>query len=136
MPWKDGLVSMTRKERLSKNNASRNDAEHFGEPWTGDELDELCKNWDGTDETLEVIAYCLGRTIEGCRQRYYEHLHGASVNGTDTEPIRSPKTRQNGKVTPTFRAGWLYAVCDVCRKTKDVYMDQHGVKLCEDCEED
>lgn len=126
---------MARKERTSKNDASRNNAEHYGEPWTGDELDELCRNWDGSDETLEVIAFCLGRTIEGCRQRYYEHLHGASVQGTDTEPIRSPTTRQNGKVTPTFRAGWLVARCDHCREPKDVFMDRNGNKTCEDCDD-
>lgn len=116
----------------ARNDASRNHAEHHGEPWTGDELDELCRNWDGTDETLEVIAFCLGRTIEACRQRYYEHLHGAVVS----DPIRTPKTRQNGNVTPTFRAGWLVAKCDGCFIVQDVYMDAKGKKLCERCDEE
>ena len=120
------------EQSKARNDASRKHAEHHGEPWTLDELDEMCRNWDGTEETLEVIAFCFGRTIEACRQRYYEHIHGAAVS----EEIRTPKTRQNGKVTPTFRAGWLVAQCNNCMITQDVFMDARGIKLCERCDEE
>jgi hypothetical protein len=118
--------------REPKNDASRNTAGHHHEPWTGDELDELCRNWDGTDETLEVIAYVLGRTIEACRQRYYVHIHASLAS----DLVRQPTTRQNGVVTPTFRAGWLIAKCDSCFISQDVFMDAKGVKLCERCDEE
>lgn len=124
------MVAQT-DESKARNDASRKHAEHHGEPWTLDELDELCRNWDGTDETLEVIAFCFGRTIEACRQRYYEHVHGHPL----AAPIRKPKLRVKGDVVPTFRPGWLFAQCDRCGLTTDVYMDHSGTKTCEDHEE-
>ena len=115
--------------RAPKNDESKVNADHNREPWTADELDELCKNWDGTDPTLEVIAFVLGRTIEACRQRYYVHVHG------ETGRVREPVGRSKGEVVPTFRPGWLFATCSFCGRTTDVYMDHSGTKTCEDHEE-
>lgn len=117
------------EKRAVKNDESKKTAENYNEAWSGDELDELCKNWDGTDATLEVIAFVLGRTIESCRQRYYVHVH------EDTGAMRIPVDRKRGDVIPTFRPGWLFAQCSSCGRTTDVYMDHSGTKTCEDHEE-
>jgi hypothetical protein len=114
-------------ERQRKNDESRQHAEHHGEPWSIDELDQLCTNWDGTDETLEVIAFVLGRTIEGCRQRYYEHQNGTPVTEVVEKAIRVRR------MVP--QRGWFFGYCAACKTTKDVHMVV-GVMLCEECEEE
>lgn len=72
---------MTRdyRERCEYNDRSRNHAEHFAEPWMQDELEFLLNEFADAkgDRDLElVVAECLGRTIEACRQRYYVALNG------------------------------------------------------------
>lgn len=68
----------TRDERrLEKNEASKNHAEHYREPWLDHEV-ELLLQWDGSDSELSDLAELLGRTREACRQRYYESRSGRS----------------------------------------------------------
>jgi hypothetical protein len=64
-------------ERLARNDESRNKAGHHREPWSVDEVDFLMQ-WDPAegDGDLIIIAECLGRTIEACRQRFYEVKRG------------------------------------------------------------
>lgn len=56
--------------RKERNEASRNRADHYAEPWLGWEI-ELLMQWDGTEAELEELAELLGRTIEACRQHFY-----------------------------------------------------------------
>lgn len=75
-------------DRLRRNDASRNRAQHHSEPWSPSELEQLTEYWDGTEETLEDIAEILGRTIEACRQRYYEVRRG-EVHVTHIVEVRT-----------------------------------------------
>lgn len=55
--------------RRVRNDASRNTADNFKEPWTEDELAELHELWGNFP--IEEIAEALGRTVEACRQIFY-----------------------------------------------------------------
>jgi hypothetical protein len=74
-------------DRLDRNDESRNYATHHREEWSVDEH-EFLMDWDRSDEELAIIAECLGRTIEACRERYYKAkrglVHGVSVKVTTT----------------------------------------------------
>jgi hypothetical protein len=94
--------------RKERNEASRNKAGHYAEPWLGWELD-LLMQWDGTEAELEDLAELLGRTIEACRQHFYitrkEGQGGPSRARTatrqapgDSSPCLTPRT--------VSRAGW------------------------------
>jgi hypothetical protein len=107
------------EERLRRNEESKTKAEHDGEPWSGEELEQLVEYWDGTEETLADIAEILGRTIEACRQRYYETRRGhirVSIKQETTVTVR----------------GWLVGFCFECGSFGDVYSNG-TVSLCEDC---
>ncbi len=108
-------------ERLRRNAESKEHAEHDGEPWSSDELEQLHGYWDGTEDTLAEIAELLGRTIEACRQRYYETRRGH---------IRVQRTIT---VTETVK-GWLVGYCFNCGRFTDVYSDG-TVSRCDDCRE-
>lgn len=59
-------------ERAARNDESRNKAENHSEAWTVDEYEFLRTQWvDKSEEELATIAEILGRTIEACRQKYY-----------------------------------------------------------------
>jgi hypothetical protein len=58
------------KDRLERNDKSRNHANHHTEPWLGWETD-LLMAWSGGEDELAYIAEELGRTIEACRQHFY-----------------------------------------------------------------
>ena len=68
-------------ERLARNDESRNRATHHREEWDGDEI-ALLLTWDQTAEELVVMAELLGRTIEACRQRFYQTLRGEVTSVT------------------------------------------------------
>lgn len=72
------------QERAAHNDASRSTADHHQEPWSGEELETLTELWDGTEETLADLAEILGRTIEACRQRYYETRKGLGAGSKRT----------------------------------------------------
>ena len=59
------------EERLRRNDESRRNATHHTMPWCSDELEVLLM-WDKSEPELIAIAELLGRTIEACRQRWYE----------------------------------------------------------------
>jgi len=115
------------RERLRRNEESRNWATHDKEPWGFEEIEELLGYWDGTEETLVEISKLLGRTIEACRQRYYDIISGrkkiTSVTITQTTilHIREESPR-----------GWLVGYCFTCGRHGDVYSDGN-IALCEDC---
>lgn len=85
--------------RREVNDESRNRAEHHGEPWTGYEID-LLMQWDGSESELLDLSEMLGRTVEACRQRFYETRSGKVRT---PRPSRRSVTRT---VTTTTRIVW------------------------------
>lgn len=59
-------------ERQQLNERSRNEAKHYMEPWSADEVELLESEWTTKDEDLEALASLLGRTVEACRQKHYD----------------------------------------------------------------
>lgn len=62
-------------KRLERNDKSRPKAEHNAEPWSQDEIDFLMIEFaqaKGCPADEGTVAECLGRTIEACRQRFYQ----------------------------------------------------------------
>lgn len=58
------------EQRKAVNDESRTKAEHHQEVWSEEEIALLVECWN--DAPLEEIAEALGRTVEACRQRFYE----------------------------------------------------------------
>ncbi len=104
--------------RLQRNLESKAWAEHDGEPWSGDELDVLML-WQGGEDELATLSELLGRTIEACRQRFYEARRGHI------------RVRTTVTVTETV-TGWLVGFCFSCGKFTDVYSDG-TVSRCDEC---
>lgn len=107
------------QDARDRNEASRNKAKHHREPWEEYELEFLVVLWDGTEQTLTEIAEELGRTIEACRQRWYENKWG--------EPIHRPAP------APLHESGWLVGYCTNCGRFTDVWCDGTAIRLCDDC---
>jgi hypothetical protein len=63
------------EKRLQKNDESLNKATHHREAWSADEIAFLM-DWDQSDDELSIIAECLGRTREACRERFYKVRRG------------------------------------------------------------
>lgn len=79
---------------LDRNDASRNHAVHHGEQWSREEIEFLRAFWPeakGYDEEAEV-AEALGRTIEACRQRFYEDRWGRGVQVKTTTTTTTTTT--------------------------------------------
>lgn len=109
-------------ERLRINQESKAHADHDGEPWSQEELDQLFGYWDGTEQMVREIAELLGRTIEACRERFYKARRG--------------HLRVTDKATTTVVVrGWLVGYCFCCGQFGDVYSDGQTA-LCDDCKED
>jgi hypothetical protein len=72
-------------DRLKKNDESRQGANHHREPWSADEVAFLLE-WDGTEEELSVVAECLGRTREACRERFYRTKRGECAHVCKHKP--------------------------------------------------
>lgn len=106
------------EQRLRRNEESHNKAAHHREPWGEHEVEFLTVLWDGTEETLIAIAEELGRTIEACRQRYYETQSGR----------KKPKPKAQA-----HQSGWLVGYCVKCGRHTDVYCDGTATMLCDDC---
>lgn len=114
------MVDVTRpttEERLRRNAESKCYASHDGEPWSSDELDVLMV-WSGSEEELAACAELLGRTIEACRQRFYE------VRG-----VGHIRTETTVKVTVSK---WLVGFCFVCGRFGDLLSDG-TIGRCEEC---
>jgi hypothetical protein len=58
------------ERRRAANHASRNQADHDGEPWSDNELEILLNFWNDGVTGAADVAETLGRTIEACRERY------------------------------------------------------------------
>jgi hypothetical protein len=66
---------MSHEARLERNAQSKASADHDGEEWSVDEIAFLLIEFPkalGAPEDEAVVAECLGRTIEACRQRFYD----------------------------------------------------------------
>jgi hypothetical protein len=93
-------MSRDNAKRLEINDESRNRAALHKEPWLSNDIEFLMAFWPDThgnvDEEREV-AECLGRTIEACRQYFYEeragkhtpspHVHRRSTTTTTTTTV-------------------------------------------------
>jgi len=106
------------EERARRNDESRTKAGHHAEPWSSDEI-EILLTWDGSEAELLEMAELLERTIEACRQRFYEARRGHLRVRTES-------------VTVTVVTGWLVGYCFECGRFGDVYSNG-TVSLCEDC---
>lgn len=62
-------MDLIRKER---NERSRNKADQHKQIWDENEIEMLLEFWGDPEVTIEQLAEELGRTVEACRQRYYE----------------------------------------------------------------
>lgn len=56
--------------RAPRNEVSRNSATKHKELWSEPEVETLTTLWDPSE--LETLAEMLGRTVEACRQKFYE----------------------------------------------------------------
>lgn len=82
--------------RTTRNNESLETAGNYQAPWTDDDLAFLRENFE-TMSRIE-LAQKLGRTVEGCRQRFYTKAEVAAT-------VRVPGVKQ----TPGQRA-WARGV--------------------------
>lgn len=83
---------MNKAAREVRNDLSRRHADNHHQPWSDEEIETLM-TWSDlhSEEYLALIAEELGRTIEACRQRYYEITWGH----TDTRQRYAEAPREN-----------------------------------------
>jgi hypothetical protein len=67
-------------KRYERNELSRNKADQHQQRWDENELEILVEFWGDPEVTIEQIAAELGRTVEACRQRYYEFQRGQAAS--------------------------------------------------------
>jgi hypothetical protein len=84
--------------RKQRNAESKAKAENDNQPWGSEELEWL-QTWDGSEAYLAELGELLGRTIEGCRERFYKSKKNGWCVSTTT---RTTPT------TTTYR-GWTCA---------------------------
>jgi hypothetical protein len=63
-------------DRLARNADSKSKAQHDCEPWSSEDMQFLAEFWPpaiGLPAQEAEVAEAIGRTIEACRQRWYEH---------------------------------------------------------------
>ena len=94
---------MSDADRLALNAETVANATHHREPWSTDEIEFLFEFWpDAVGDSSEEreVAEALGRTIEACRQRFYEarRNRGRIVNTKVTTTTTTTTT------TKTFNA--------------------------------
>lgn len=87
------------RERLNRNIKSRDKANHFAEEWSEDEVVFLMQEFalaKSHPEEEAVVAEILGRTIEACRQKFYQVRAGSTkvvrVKETTTRTITTRET--------------------------------------------
>lgn len=88
---------MSHEERLARNAESKVMAEHDREPWSADEIEflhEFFTDAKGDPTEEREVAEALGRTIEACRQRFYESRKGKGrvINTKVTTTTTTTKT--------------------------------------------
>lgn len=94
-------MSRDNHERLLRNAESKGGAGHDMEPWDTDALD-LLMQWDGSEPELALTAELLGRTIEACRQRFYQTRRG----------LRGIRVRRG--ITTSVTTEYVEITGDVC----------------------
>jgi hypothetical protein len=91
-------------ERLDRNTESRDTAVVHALRWTKDDVEFLMSFWpeaNGPDDEAEV-ARALGRTIEACRQFFYEERAGKhDEHPTFREDRRGPVRKHTRTTTTT-----------------------------------
>jgi hypothetical protein len=85
-------------DRKQRNAESKAAAEHDREPWGSEDLEYL-RSWDGSERYLAELAELLGRTIEACREQFYQRRR----RGWSLTEITTTTT-----TTTTYR-GWTEA---------------------------
>lgn len=58
--------------RKTRNELSRNEAKAHLERWDETEVATLLELWTTEEEDLIALASLLGRTVEACRQKFYD----------------------------------------------------------------
>lgn len=92
-------------ERLKRNEESKAFAQHDREPWTRDEIEFLLSEFPdckGKPDDEMALAELMGRTIEACRQRYYDTVAGRKPGGASLVK-RETTTTTTTTTTETFR---------------------------------
>lgn len=84
--------------------------------WTVQEVEFLAESWDGTEETLSAVAELLERTVEACRQRYYEWTWGRATVVVD-KPLPSDRSGRSSRA----------------HQTRTVKRDREPGKVCYSC---
>jgi hypothetical protein len=60
------------KPRQERNEKSRNEAKAHMERWDETEVATLLELWTTDEADLIALASLLGRTVEACRQKFYD----------------------------------------------------------------
>lgn len=99
-------------DRLERNRDSRAKADHLFQPWTEYEDETLQTLFDPHAKTSEQdlvdLAEMLGRTIEGCRERYYKVRRAESVTyTTSTRTINKNRTETHTTNVERRRPKWM-----------------------------
>lgn len=102
-------VSYYTSGRHDRNIESKAWATRDGQPWSPEEEKELVEYWNGHDEALLAeTSEVLERTIEACRQRYYE-IHARGIRTVMVEfkvsVTRDTPTCPNCHMVDTIRGG-------------------------------
>lgn len=86
---------MDNMERLRRNAESKAMAEHDREPWSAEDIDFLLTFFDeakGDPAEEREVAEALGRTIEACRQRFYDVRSGRRPSFTVRRTVTETST--------------------------------------------
>lgn len=93
--------------------------------WTVEETDFLMESWNEShdEETLAAVAELLGRTVEACRQRFYETQWGTAALPLQDKPDPLDVT-QTRHAAAAYRAAAFQAL----RSTETVCPDCQTVR--------
>jgi hypothetical protein len=96
--------------------------------WTKGEVTFLIEEWSEAhdEDTLAAVADLLGRTVEACRQRFYETSWGATVEPVDFKPAPGA-VRVTQTTTTTTTTTWVGEPCPDCHCLPSV----NGVCCCD-----
>lgn len=97
-------------------------AEQHGTRWTRDEVDFLVSEWSAAHDegTLAAVAGLLGRTVEACRQRYYEEGWGTAADPLAAKPAPGAARVTVTRTVTTTTVEWVGEVCPDCHCLRSV----------------